>query len=466
MIRPTLLALALLSVINNACAEPGPPLPHSPGAPYAASSLADRIVLTPGANPAREMAVTFRTDTRQLTSQLQLAVALDGPQLDKAARVIEGIPQSLETENGAALFHQVRLHDLQPDTAYVYRVKGTDSWSEWLQFRTAAEGFKPFSFIYMGDMQNDILSLASRSVRQALQSVANPALIVHAGDLVSQRDDLVHDDQWGEWNQAGGFHYGMIPQVLAAGNHEYLDSLNPDGSESRTLGPHWSRQFALAQNGVEGLKSTTYFVDYQGVRFIVLDGTSALDMGTLAQQTRWLEQSLKTSRARWNIVVSHQPVFTCARPEDTEPLKLAWKPVFERYAVDLVLQGHDHCYSRVTDEAGRVASKAARAGGKIQGPVYMVSVAGSKMYGLNDRAQQQPDRSAEETQLYQTIEVQDSRLKVRSYTAAGTLYDAFDLERDARNRNHLREPVKSLPAERACTQTAGPDGFACSSRAK
>ena len=466
MIRPTLLALALLSVINNACAEPGPPLPHSPGAPYAASSLADRIVLTPGANPAREMAVTFRTDTRQLTSQLQLAVALDGPQLDKAARVIEGIPQSLETENGAALFHQVRLHDLQPDTAYVYRVKGTDGWSEWLQFRTAAEGFKRFSFIYMGDMQNDILSLASRSVRQALQSVANPALIVHAGDLVSQRDDLVHDDQWGEWNQAGGFHYGMIPQVLAAGNHEYLDSLNLDGSESRTLGPHWSRQFALAQNGVEGLKSTTYFVDYQGVRFIVLDGTSALDMGTLAQQTRWLEQSLKTSRARWNIVVSHQPVFTCARPEDTEPLKLAWKPVFERYAVDLVLQGHDHCYSRVTDEAGRVASKAARAGGKIQGPVYMVSVAGSKMYGLNDRAQQQPDRSAEETQLYQTIEVQDSRLKVRSYTAAGTLYDAFDLERDARNRNHLREPVKSLPAERACTQTAGPDGFACSSRAK
>ena len=466
MIRPTLLALALFCVINNACAEPGPPLPHSPGAPYAASRLADRIVLTPGANPAREMAVTFRTDTRQLTSQLQLAVALDGPQLDKAARVIEGIPQSLETENGAALFHQVRLHDLQPDTAYVYRVKGTDGWSEWLQFRTAAEGFKPFSFIYMGDMQNDILSLASRSVRQALQSVANPALIVHAGDLVSQRDDLVHDDQWGEWNQAGGFHYGMIPQVLAAGNHEYLDSLNPDGSESRTLGPHWSRQFALAQNGVEGLKSTTYFVDYQGVRFIVLGGTSALDMGTLAQQTRWLEQSLKTSRARWNIVVSHQPVFTCARPEDTEPLKLAWKPVFERYAVDLVLQGHDHCYSRVTDEAGRVASKAARAGGKIQGPVYMVSVAGSKMYGLNDRAQQQPDRSAEETQLYQTIEVQDSRLKVRSYTAAGTLYDAFDLERDARNRNHLREPVKSLPAERACTQTAGPDGFACSSRAK
>ena len=107
----------------------------------------------------------FSIDTHQQASQLQLAVALDGPQLAKAAHTLEGTQLSLDTENGPALYHQVRLHDLQPDTAYVYRVKGAEGWSEWLQFRTAAETFKPFSFIYMGDMQNDILSLASRSVR-------------------------------------------------------------------------------------------------------------------------------------------------------------------------------------------------------------------------------------------------------------------------------------------------------------
>lgn len=180
-----------------------------------------------------------------------------------------------------------------------------EGWSEWLQFHTPAEAFKPFNFIYMGDRQNDILSLASRSLRQALQSVANPALIVHAGDLVSQRDDLIHDDQWGEWNQAGGYHYAMLPQVVAIGHHEYLDSPLPDGSESRILSPHWSRQFALPDNGVAGLKNTTYFVDYQGVRFIVLDGTAALDMGTLAKQTEWLESRLKNSPARRNIVVNH-----------------------------------------------------------------------------------------------------------------------------------------------------------------
>ena len=75
MTRFSLLALALASCIGHALAEPSP-LPHSPGAPYAASGLADRIVLTPGANPAREMAVTFRTDPRQSTSELQLVLAL------------------------------------------------------------------------------------------------------------------------------------------------------------------------------------------------------------------------------------------------------------------------------------------------------------------------------------------------------------------------------------------------------
>lgn len=150
-------------------------------------------------------------------------------------------------------------------------------------------------------------------------------------------------------------------------------------------------------------------------------------------------------------------MFTCSRLEDTEPLKAAWKPLFERYSVDLVWQGHDHCYNRVPHEAGREASRLARAGSQVQGPVYMVSVAGSTMYGLNDRAQRQPDRSAEETQLYQTIDVQGSSLKVRSYTAAGKLYDAFDLERDADKRNHLREPVDSLPVAGQVTPQA-PDG--------
>ncbi|HZG32214.1 MAG TPA: hypothetical protein VEZ59_03010, partial [Sphingopyxis sp.] len=37
--------------------EDGRPIPRSAGLPYAPKNLADRIILTPGADPAREMAV-------------------------------------------------------------------------------------------------------------------------------------------------------------------------------------------------------------------------------------------------------------------------------------------------------------------------------------------------------------------------------------------------------------------------
>ncbi|WP_243054767.1 metallophosphoesterase family protein [Pseudomonas sp. BP01] len=466
MHRPLLLAALLCAAQAHAQANDSAAIPRSAGLPYAAGQLADRIVLTPGQNAATQMAISYRTDLAQADAVLELGPALAGPALAAKASPLSGSTQRLDSDNGPANYHQVRLDHLQPDTAYVYRLKGSAGWSEWHQFRTAKATFAPFSFIYLGDTQNDILAIASRTIRQALRSVAHPALVVHAGDLVASRDDLAHDDEWGEWNQAGGWSYAAIPQLTAFGNHEYLETLNPDGSESRSLSPHVTAQFALPRNGAPGVAATSYFSDYQNVRFVVLDGTSALDLGTLQAQTDWLEQTLKSSKAQWNIVVMHQPVYTCARPEDTEPLKAAWQPLLERYKVDLVLQGHDHCYSRLTHAEGRQATRAAQQARQAIGPVYMVSVTGSKMYGLNDRARHQPDRTAEDTQLYQTIAVEQNRLQVRTYSADDQLYDAFDITRDAKGRKFLQESKLALANERYCKASVGPDGLPCTARGK
>ena len=443
-------------------------LPRSAGTPYAARSLPDRIVLTPGADPTREMAVAFRTDLAQRTSEAEIAVSVDGPTLpERAVKVIgAAAPREKASANGPALYHQVRFAGLRPDTVYAYRLKGSAGWSEWLQFRTAAAEAKPFRFLYLGDVQNGILTYASRVIRQAFHANGGIELVLHAGDLAAQRDDLDHDDEWGEWNQAAGYNYAIVPQVPATGNHEYVDIRLPDGTESRTLGPYWPLQFALPANGAEAAKATTYHVDYQGVRFIVLDGTSAMDLGTMEAQTRWLDATLAASKAKWNVVLFHQPVFTCARPNDIAEIKAAWKPVFDRRKVDLVLQGHDHCYSRLTTEAGREASAAARGKGAIQGPVYLVSVTGSKMYALNDRAGIQPDKVAEATGLYQVVDVAGDRLQFRTYTASGKLYDGFVLARGADGRNRLIELQEPMIAVRTCTGATGPDGGPCVARGK
>ena len=440
--------------------EDGQPIPRSAGRPYAPKSLPDRIVLTPGADPAREMAVAFRTDTAQAESQAQLAVSVDGPTLGEKAQLVTGKAVRVESSYGPALYHQLRFTGLTPDTVYAYRVKGAAGWSEWYQFRTAAAEAKPFRFLYLGDIQNGILTYASRVIRQAFLANGDIRLVAHAGDLVGQRDDLDHDDEWGEWNQAGGYNYASVPQLPATGNHEYVDVLKADGSESRRLGPYWPAQFALPSNGTDPVKATTYYTDYQGVRFIVLDGTAAIDLGAMQAQTDWLDRTLASSKANWNVVLFHQPVFTCARPNDTAEIKAAWKPVFEKRKVDLVLQGHDHCYSRLTGEAGREANAKARADGSIQGPVYLVSVTGSKLYRLNDRAGSQPDKIAEATELYQIVDVAPGTLKFRTYTASGKLYDGFNLDRTA-SGNRLSEIDEPTIAARRCAGDVGPDGGRC-----
>lgn len=470
MLKPTLsvaASLLILALGTDAVAQSVSAIPRSPGLPYAPRNLPDRIMLTAAADPSHGMAVSYRTDMAQATSQAQIAVAVDGPTLADKAILVSGTSTAMSSANGAARYHHIRFERLTPDTVYAYRLKGSAGWSEWIQFRTAAVQAKPFRFLYLGDIQNGILTYAARVIRQAFHANGGIELVVHAGDLAAQRDDLDHDDEWGEFDQAGGYNYAMLPQLPATGNHEYVDVTLADGTQSRKLGPYWPLQFALPSNGATPVKATTYFVDYQGVRFIVLDGTAALELGQLDSQTRWLDATLAASKAKWNVVLFHQPLFTCARPEDTAALKGAWKEIFETRKVDLVLQGHDHCYSRLTADAGREAGRAERAKtGGIQGPVYLVSVTGSKMYGLNDRARSQPDKTAEATELYQVVDVAGDRLQFRTFTASGKLYDGFDLARGKDGRNRLSETTEATLATRTCSGTIGPDGGKCAARGK
>ncbi len=424
---------------------------------WAPGGWPDRIVLTPGADASREMAVSWRTDLRQTGALAEIAPSIASSAMEMNARSVQGVSVSGVDRGGQGMYHSVRFTDLTPGQAYVYRLRGADGWSEWHNLRAADAAGAPFRILYLGDTQNDILAKGARTTRQALLRTS-PDVMVHAGDLTGRSRDW----EWGEWTAVGGFAYASVPQVPATGNHEYSD----DDAGQRQLGPLWSAQFSLPANGVTSgaARPTTYYTDFQGVRFIVLDGTAALSLGALDEQTRWLDRTLAESPARWNIVVQHQPIYTCARPRDTEELKAAWNPIFVARRVDLVLQGHDHCYSRISDPDGAEAGRASRAAGEPQGPVYLVSVTGSKMYGLNDRAGSQPDRVAADTQMYQTIDVSDDRLVFRAYTATGELYDAFDLNRLADGSNQLIDSPQPLPAPRLCRDNAGPDGGVCLGR--
>lgn len=401
---------------------------------YAVSPFPDRVILLPSADPATAQHVAWRTDSSVQESVAQLTLAQNTPGLHLTAHKVEGSFSTLTTENGEAHHHQVTFSDLEPDTLYAYRVKGANTWSEWFQFRTPQAEFADYTALYFGDAQNAIRSHYSRTVREAIRKAPDAKAMLYAGDLVNARYGVL-DDEWGEWFEAKGWIGASITQLPATGNHEFITA--DDGH--RHLVDHWPAQFPLPNNGPEGLEKTVYYTDIQGVRYIALDSTEALQNDDKARiQGEWLREVLTDNPNHWTIVYYHHPMFSVSLGRDNPALRQHWQPVFDELGVDLVLQGHDHTYGRGHDIGKPVDDDAT-------GPMYVVSVAGPKMYLVSEQAEASMNRNAEDVQLYQTLAFEASRLVYKAYTVTGELYDAFDLVRQSDGSIMVEDKAPNTP---------------------
>lgn len=386
--------------------------------PYQSSAYPDRVVLLPGNSAGTDFVVNWRTHEFLREPQAQLVLAAEHPALEQDAKLLAASSRRLQSDNGVAHFHQVNFSGLAPDTLYAYRVSGDGTWSEWFQFRTApdAASQQELEVLYLGDAQNSIKSLFGRVVRQAVTTSGVPDLVIHAGDLVDRAGN--QDDNWGEWFDALGWLSASVLQLPAAGNHEYDETQTPVARRA-----HWDAQFPLPANELGALSGSTYFLDRQHVRFIVLDSTPAVHDESFAQrQAQWLEAVLAQNSARWTVVVYHHPMFSVTRGTPNTNLDAHWRLLFERFGVDLVLQGHEHVYGRGQFDAGDATE------GTMAGPVYMTSVAGSKMNVVSDLAAARLARTGSNVQLYQHLLFSADSLIVETRTATGELYDRFELQ--------------------------------------
>lgn len=447
----------LLATQSNAQHKPYPEHSTFPFAWNKPTAQPDRIVLTFSGNPATQQSVTWRTDTTVKVAFAQISLAYEAPLIGKTARTVSALTEVLDARQvrGAELiahYHAATFTNLLPDTLYAYRVGDGTYWSEWFQFRTAADKPQPFSFLYVGDAQNYVLELWSRLIRAGFKKEPDARFVIHAGDLINNAHN---DRQWHEWFSAQGWMAGMVPSVPVTGNHEYARHALSDSTNPLTnLSVQWRPQFTLPENGIPQLPETNFTFDYQGVRFIVLNSNQMLEA-----QAAWLENQLANNPNTWTIVTHHHPVYSTAGERDNEKLRNLWKPIYDKYKVDLVLQGHDHTYAR--GQAGGGYTNAGEGINKREhttGTLYVVSVSGGKMYDLKKDTWKNYDarleRGAENTQLFQVIEVNGDVLTYRAYTTAGALYDAFQLQKGSKkgSPNRFKE-MKPTTQERKHNNT-------------
>jgi hypothetical protein len=79
------------------------------------------------------------------------------------------------------------------------------------------------------------------------------------------------------------------------------------------------------------------------IRFFALESTYLVP-----EQVAWLEKELKASGSHWKIPYFHHPLYSSGERHGSDiKLREVLEPLFIKYNVSVVLQGHDHFYERV-----------------------------------------------------------------------------------------------------------------------
>ena len=399
----------------------------------------DRIILTFYGNPATSRAVTWRTDKQIEKGVAQIARATINSNFKTNISSFKGTTEFFDlgkykgNKSIIVNYHSVVFKNLKPNTQYVYRVgDGESYWSEWIQFTTASQKDEKTKFVYFGDAQNHVLSEWSRVIRKAYQTAPDASFAIHGGDLIN---DAHRDHEWAEWYKAGGFIHSQWTAIPVLGNHEFWPLHGKD--DSRKVSIQWKPQFTLPVEETlsEKLHETVYTVDYQNVRIIVLNSNF-----NLTEQTKYLEKNLKNSPAEWNIVTCHHSIFSPAKGRDFQFGRKNWKPLFDQYNVDLVLNGHDHSYAR-----GQVSNlNETVLKNEINKTIYITSVSGPKQYKqdyeqLKSYIKQgyQLDNLGQYAQFFQVITIDQDKLTYVAYTATGEEYDRFEILKNFETGNKI-----------------------------
>ena len=84
------------------------------------------------------------------------------------------------------------------------------------------------------------------------------------------------------------------------------------------------------------------------VRFFALESTYPEP-----EQIQWVENELKSSTSDWKIVYFHHPLYSSGDRHGSDlRLREVLEPLFLKYNVSVVLNGHDHFYERVKPQKG------------------------------------------------------------------------------------------------------------------
>lgn len=324
-------------------------------APYEPSASPERVMLTFGDIDGKNRNVSWMCGKKVKASCVELYDITD-----RCLSRVKAEGESFVSRSGKAAYYVCRLRHLQYGHSYRYRVHTGARKSAWYRFTLPDKNAKDVSFIYAGDIQDTIGGCANALLRRSFEANPDAEFLVCGGDLTERPTDAF----WRETFQTLDSIGQVMPVITAAGNHEYLKGVICQLERRFTLTHSYYLDSKVDDNHV--------FTVWTGnMQIFVLD--SNREFFYLFTQSQWLKQQLEASKAKWKILVLHHPLYSLKG--DFNNIIQRW--MFDGYVrdlgVDLVMQGHEHAYGRMTahDEKGKPTI-----------PVYTVSHCSPKNYRI------------------------------------------------------------------------------------
>lgn len=311
------------------------------------------VSLTPGADETKMNFGWYSKSGAAATPVVELSLNAD----------MSGATQFAGTVTPAVDGYQsnkATVSGLKENTTYYYRYYKNGVPSETASFTT--HSFSSYQMLYVGDPQigaskgqtaadgtalnyaADALNTAARNdaynwnqtLNTALKANPNISFILSAGDQINK--NVNGTDSGNEVEYAGYLNaeaLKSLPVATTIGNHDATNQ---------------SYTFHFNNPNTTGLGMTEaggdYFYKYGDAVFIVLNTNNY----NCAEHEAVIKEALRQHPdTAWRIVMFHQDIYGSGldhSDSDGIVLRTQLTPIMDKYDIDVVLQGHDHTYSR------------------------------------------------------------------------------------------------------------------------
>ncbi|SHK51686.1 Calcineurin-like phosphoesterase [Clostridium cavendishii DSM 21758] len=346
------------------------------------------ITIAPGKDSS-EINLNWYSSATNDASVVQVALKSDFNGTDFPTTKAQTFKGSKSQANNNFFTNKVTATGLKENTSYVYRIGDGTTWSSVYNYNTYKTS--RYNFFVTGDPQIGASGNINKdtagwidTINKATQKFGDSSFLISVGDQVNNGKEVTNNDN--ETEYVGFFapqQFRSLPIAAVPGNHEAVLK----GHNTHFNNPNLSNQYGLFSK--QPTTGSDYYFTYGNVLYLMLNSNN-----TNSEEHKAFMQSAIAANpnVKWKVAVLHHSIYSSATHQtdaDIVSRRNTLPQIFDSLGIDVVLDGHDHAYTRTYQMKGNEAQTNQTIDPKRNvinptGTLYITenSASGSKYYEL------------------------------------------------------------------------------------